>query len=109
KNTFGKTRAAAVPYRKKSYHSMVVPTVLAATARIRLVRTSELLAGGGDAGGGDAGGEDMARAPCRFQLIGLLCPVASALFQVFAGRRVADRLNCRSPDVRDLSAAPWPR
>src|SRR3954453_2974641 len=38
KNTFGKTRAAAVPYRKKSYHSIVVPTVLATTARRRCVR-----------------------------------------------------------------------
>jgi hypothetical protein len=32
KKSLGKTRAAAVPYRKKSYHSMVVPTVLATTA-----------------------------------------------------------------------------
>src|SRR3954471_6840261 len=38
KKTFGNTRAAAVPYRKKSYHSMVVPTVLATTARRRCVR-----------------------------------------------------------------------
>src|SRR3954452_13467236 len=35
KNNFGNTRAATVPYRKKSYHSMVVPTVLAMTARRR--------------------------------------------------------------------------
>jgi hypothetical protein len=35
KNSFGKTSAAAVPYRKKSYHSTVVPTVLAITARRR--------------------------------------------------------------------------
>jgi hypothetical protein len=33
-----KISAAAVPYRKKSYHSIVVPTVLAMIARIRCVR-----------------------------------------------------------------------
>ena len=33
KNTCGKTAAAATPYRKKSYHSTVVPTRLAATMR----------------------------------------------------------------------------
>src|SRR5947209_5969624 len=38
KNSAGKTSAAAVPYRKKSYHSMVVPTVLATTASIRARR-----------------------------------------------------------------------
>src|SRR5207253_141785 len=36
KNTLLKTSAAAEPYRKKSYHSMVVPTRLAATMRLRL-------------------------------------------------------------------------
>src|SRR4051794_8156664 len=40
KNTAGKTRAAAVPYRKKSYHSIVVPTVLATAARMRWERFS---------------------------------------------------------------------
>jgi hypothetical protein len=35
KNSAGNTRAAITPYRKKSYHSMVVPTVLAITASIR--------------------------------------------------------------------------
>src|SRR5664280_709328 len=35
KKSLGKISAAAVPYRKKSYHSMVVPTVLARTARRR--------------------------------------------------------------------------
>src|SRR5437870_8130614 len=35
KNSRGKSRAAITPYRKKSYHSMVVPTVLATTASIR--------------------------------------------------------------------------
>ena len=43
KKTCGKTKAAAVPYRKKSYHSMVVPTVLATTARARLARRDGLL------------------------------------------------------------------
>src|SRR4051812_18801257 len=33
KNSVLKTSAAAVPYRKKSYHSMAVPTKLAATTR----------------------------------------------------------------------------
>ena len=33
KNTCGKTAAAATPYRKKSYHSTVVPTRLAPTMR----------------------------------------------------------------------------
>src|SRR6478735_8686982 len=33
KNTCGKTAAAATPYRKKSYHSTVVPTRLAPTVR----------------------------------------------------------------------------
>ena len=42
KKTLGNTSAAAVPYRKKSYHSMVVPTVLATTARSRWVRTAGL-------------------------------------------------------------------
>src|SRR3954453_3604949 len=35
KNTCGKTSAAAVPYRKKSYHSIVVPIVLATAALVR--------------------------------------------------------------------------
>src|SRR5436190_677247 len=35
KKRSGKTSAAAVPYRKKSYHSMLVPTVEAKTARRR--------------------------------------------------------------------------
>src|SRR5436305_1067765 len=35
KNRGRKTMAAAVPYRKKSYHSMVVPIVLATIASIR--------------------------------------------------------------------------
>src|SRR5207248_2031758 len=34
KKSRGKARAAITPYRKKSYHSMVVPTVLAITASI---------------------------------------------------------------------------
>jgi hypothetical protein len=33
KNRVGKTVAAATPYRKKSYHSIVVPTAEAVTAR----------------------------------------------------------------------------
>jgi hypothetical protein len=33
KNFCGKTAAAATPYRKKSYHSMVVPTEAEITAR----------------------------------------------------------------------------
>jgi hypothetical protein len=48
KNTFGKTSAAIVPYRKKSYHSMVVPTVLAMTARRRWLMTSGSGAVGAD-------------------------------------------------------------
>ena len=35
KKSLGKTIAAADPYRKKSYHSIVVPTRLAATTRFR--------------------------------------------------------------------------
>src|SRR5262245_46588772 len=35
KYSLSMTRAVAVPYRKKSYHSMVVPMVLATTASIR--------------------------------------------------------------------------
>ncbi|GAA5174791.1 hypothetical protein GCM10023321_79450 [Pseudonocardia eucalypti] len=34
KNSFPITNAAAAPYSAKSYHSMTVPTVLAATARL---------------------------------------------------------------------------
>src|SRR5262249_13719747 len=51
KNTFGNTSAAAVPYRKKSYHSMVVPTVLATIARSRWVRTAGLGMALADMGG----------------------------------------------------------
>src|SRR6476661_3463543 len=39
KKTAGNTSAAAVPYRKKSYHSIVVPMVLATEALIRCERT----------------------------------------------------------------------
>src|SRR5271166_1104760 len=34
KNSLAKTRPVTVPYRKKSYHSIAVPTVLAMTARV---------------------------------------------------------------------------
>jgi hypothetical protein len=37
-NSLGKTSAAAVPYRKTSYHSIAVPTVLASTARVTCLR-----------------------------------------------------------------------
>src|SRR3954453_8070467 len=40
KKTAGKTSAAAVPYRKKSYHSIVVPMVLATAALTRCEWTS---------------------------------------------------------------------
>src|SRR5436309_2928394 len=52
KKSFGKTRAAITPYRKKSYHSMVVPTVLATTASIRTLLStgaSDAVAGSIDA------------------------------------------------------------
>ncbi len=35
KNSLPKTSAVTVPYSRKSYHSIVVPTVLAITARRR--------------------------------------------------------------------------
>src|SRR5579863_281806 len=38
KNSVGNTSAAAVPYKKKSYHSMVVQIVLATTASINARR-----------------------------------------------------------------------
>src|SRR2546427_6720434 len=38
KNSRGNTSAAATPYRKKSYHSMVVPTADAVTARTNILR-----------------------------------------------------------------------
>ena len=37
KKSWLNTRAAAVPYRKKSYHSMVVPIRLAKTTRLTLL------------------------------------------------------------------------
>ena len=40
KNFCGNTVAAATPYRKKSYHSMVVPTEDETTARRRFLRTT---------------------------------------------------------------------
>ena len=43
KNRSPNTRAAAVPYKKKSYHSMVVPMKLAATTLRRLRLSSDLL------------------------------------------------------------------
>src|SRR5579883_1224081 len=42
KNTWGNTSAAAVPYRKKSYHSIVVPIVLATSARSNWLRSRSL-------------------------------------------------------------------
>jgi len=39
KNALGKIRAAAVPYRKKSYHSMLVPAS-AVRAILRIERSS---------------------------------------------------------------------
>lgn len=40
KNSFPKTSAVTVPYSRKSYHSIVVPTVLAMTARRNCARCS---------------------------------------------------------------------
>ena len=40
KNSLPKTSAAIVPYSRKSYHSIVVPTVLAMTARRSWARCS---------------------------------------------------------------------
>ena len=40
KNFCGNTAAAATPYRKKSYHSIVVPTEAETTARIWWRRTA---------------------------------------------------------------------
>src|SRR2546426_2843172 len=40
KNNLAKTRPVAVEYRKKSYHSIDVPTVLATTARLSCFRSS---------------------------------------------------------------------
>src|SRR5207342_1006556 len=54
KNFFGRTVVAATPYRKKSYHSIVVPTAEAVTTRRRWrrrcspVRASGVAAASGD-------------------------------------------------------------
>ena len=40
KNTWPNTSAAAVPYRKKSYHSSALPTTEAITARRSTVRAA---------------------------------------------------------------------
>src|SRR5690349_15723145 len=46
KNTLGKTSAAATPYRKKSYHSTVVPAMLADTTLTIVERLGGLVAVG---------------------------------------------------------------
>ena len=52
KNSLPNTSAVTVPYSRKSYHSIVVPTVLAITAR----RSCALVFGFGKSAGGDGSG-----------------------------------------------------
>src|SRR6266480_1121691 len=87
KNVCGKTSAAATPYRKKSYHSIEVPTADATTARTSWRRWSAALSDGPDEAADKA--ENHRSACDRFTMVPPVRSVILALVVFLAGAQPA--------------------
>src|SRR4051812_48294710 len=110
KNSFGKTSAAAVPYRKKSYHSIDVPITLEKSARRTCLRSSGVPLMSASTARAVSFWVGMRLPPPPIQP-GAGAPACRKGFPLFAGlsRNVRARTRpFRCADGRRVSPARWP-